>query len=278
VSAADELIGRLRARAMDPDRRVDVPQSQFMAGLSTMDLGGLMGMLGSVAGDLKNVVAANQAGTPIDPAVNARTADLGRAMRTPVATDLPAVASTESVAAAEAALGASLPPFLRRVYTEVADGGFGPGGGLLRLESAVAAYRRMATGEELPRGRSWPAALLPVVERDPGFSCVDCSTPAGRVVDWDPEELAEYSGETAFGRSFTEEAPSTEAWLETWVGGRTQAEEHAEMMQRAMAGAMAQSRAAYAAMTPEQKAQWGLTDAEWDELLGGDDSEQPRPG
>ena len=119
--------------------------------------------------------------------------------------------------------------------------------------------------------------MVSVVERDPGFYCVDCSTPDGRVVDWDPEELAEHSGEAAFNRSFSEEAPSVEAWLETWVGGKTQSEQHVEMMQSAMADAMAQSRAAFAAMTPEQKAQWGLSDAEWYELLGGDDPGK-RPG
>ena len=47
-------------------------QSQFMAGVSTLDLGGLMGMLGSESGDLQRVVAANQAGAPIDPSLHVR--------------------------------------------------------------------------------------------------------------------------------------------------------------------------------------------------------------
>jgi SMI1/KNR4 family protein SUKH-1 len=246
-----------------------------MAGVSTLDLGGLMGMLGSVSGSLKRVVAANQAGEPIGPDLRAQTEQLGAAMGTPVETTLPPPADAATLGRAESALGASLPPFLRRVYLEVANGGFGPGWGLLGLDAAIAAYARMRTGAELPRGRAWPDGLLPVVERDPGFYCVDTTTAAGRVVDWDPEELGEFSGEAAFARSFSEEAESVEAWLRTWVGGKTQAEQHAEMMQDAMANAKAQSRAAYAAMTPEQKAQWGLTDAEWQELLGGDDPERP---
>ena len=271
MSAADELIARLLARAADPERRVDVRPSQFMAGVSTLDLGGLMGMLGSVSGDLRRVVAANQAGTPVDPELHAKAVSIGASMSTPVATALPAVASAEALAALEAAIGVPLPPFLRRLYAEVADGGFGPGGGLLGANRAAAAYGRMREGSELPRGRSWPGALLPVVERDPGFTCVDCTSPDGRVVDWDPEELGEFAGEKAFAKSFIELAPSVEAWLTEWVGSKTQAEQQAEMMQNAMANARAQSRAYFKSMTPEQKAAYGLTDEEWGSLVGPDD-------
>ena len=270
----DALIERLKSRAADPDRRVDVQATQFMAGVSSMDLGGLLGMLGSVSGDLQRVVAANQAGAPIDADIHARTEALGKAMSTPVSSSLPPPATPEAVADFEARVGFPLPPFLRRAYLEIADGGFGPGSGLLGLSATAATFARMRTGAELPRGRSWPEALLPIVERDPGFYCVDCSTPAGRVVDWDPEELREFSGEQAFGASFADEAPSVEAWLETWVGGKTQAEQHAEMLQNAMNDAKAQSRAHFAAMTPEQKAAFGLTDDEWAELMG----DGPEPG
>jgi hypothetical protein len=196
-------------------------------------------------------------------------------MSTPVATSLPAVASAEALAALETAIGAPLPPFLRRVYAEVADGGFGPGGGLLGAAAAGAAYERMRGGEELPRGRSWPDGLLPVVERDPGFYCVDCTSPEGRVVDWDPEELAEFSGEKAFAASFSEEAPSVAAWLESWVGGKTQAEQHVEMMQSAMAKAQAQTQAYWRNMTPEQRASYGLSDAAMRQLMGEDDDQPP---
>jgi hypothetical protein len=275
VTAADELVERLRARAADAERRVDARPSQFMAGVSALDLGGLLGMLGSVSGDLRRVVAANQAGAPIDPDVHARAEAFGQAMSTPVAIALPPPASAEDLAAAETRLGFALPPFLRRVYADVADGGFGPGGGLLSVAAAVAASERMRSGDELPRGRAWPVGLLPVVERDPGFYCVDCSTQAGRVVDWDPEDLAEFSGEKAFAASFGEEAPSVEEWLGTWVGGKTQAEEHAELMQKAMADAKAQTAAYWRGMTPEQRASYGLSDAAIRELMG-DDEDEPR--
>jgi len=228
-------------------------------------------MLGSVSGDLERVVAANQAGVPIDPSLHARAQAFGASMSTPVASSLPAVASAEALAALEAAIGVPLPGFLRRVYLEVADGGFGPGGGLLGAAAAGPAYGRMREGAELPRGRSWPAGLLPVVQRDPGFYSVDCTWPQGRVVDWDPEELGEFSGEKAFAASFSEEALSVEAWLDSWVGGKTQAEQHAEMMQSAMAKAQAQTQAYWRNMTPEQRASYGLSDAAMRQLMGEDD-------
>lgn len=276
MSAADELIERLRARAADPERRVDVPQSQFMAGVSTLDLGGLMGMLGSVSGDLRRVVASNQAGRPIDPELHAKAQAIGAAMSTPVPSSLPPPADPAALEALEAALGRTLPQFLRRVYLEVADGGFGPGGGLLGVAAAGAALARMRVGDELPRGRAWPDGLLPVVERDPGFYCVDCTTDVGLVVDWDPEELGEFSGEKAFATSFSEEAPSVDAWLDLWVGGKTQAEQQAEMMRNAMANAMAQSRAYFRSMTPEQKRAYGLTDEEWGSVFGPDEDAPDR--
>ena len=178
-----------------------------------LDLGGLMGMLGSVSGALKQVVASNQAGQPIDPARHAQAEAFGTAMSTPVrdrsCRRRPMPAAIER---AEAGLGFALPPFLRRVYGESPTVGSGPVAGCCGSRRPLR-LRRMRTGEELPRGRAWPDGLLPVVERDPGFYCVDASTAAGRVVDWDPEELEEFSGEQAFERSFSEEAPSVEAWL-----------------------------------------------------------------
>jgi SMI1 / KNR4 family (SUKH-1) len=283
MSAADELIDRLRARAADPERRVDVRASQFMAGVSTLDLSGLMGMLGQVSGDLKRVVAANQAGAPVDPALHAKAEAFGAAMSTPVATMLPPPADAAALARAETSLGFALPPFLRRVYLEVADGGFGPGVGLLGIDAAVAAYGRLRDGGELPRGRTWPDQLLPVVERDPGNYCVDAATTDGRVVDWDPEELGEFSGEKAFARSFSEEAPSVEAWLRAWVGGKTQAEQHQEMLQKAMVDAARQSRAYFAAMTPEQRREYGFPDEGWESQIAGglgmeENEDQPSGG
>ena len=276
MSTGDDLIERLQARAADPERRVDVRQSQFMAGVSTLDLGGLMGMLGQVSGDLGRIVAANQAGRPIDPELHGKAQAIGAAMSTPVPSPLPPPAVPAALDGLESLLGAALPSFLRRVYLEVADGGFGPAGGLLGAAAAGAAFARMRVGDELPRGRAWPEGLLPVVERDPGFYCVDCTSDVGVVVEWDPEELGEFSSEKAFATSFTEEAPSVEAWLDRWVGSRTQAEQQAEMMQNAMASAKAQTQAYWRNMTPEQRAAYGFSDAALRQLMGEDEDAPDR--
>jgi len=284
-SSIDELIPRLRARASDPERRTDVRKSELTATLGTLDLGGLLSMGRSIGAGLRNVVAANQAGR-VDPAGHALAQDIGRAMSTPAPSVLPAPATEATVADAERALGVGLPTSLRRVYTEVADGGFGPGEGILPLAMVVSAWRELSGPDgPLPRGRTWPAALVPVVERDPGYDCVEAST--GRVVAWDPEALSERSTEDRFRRSFSEAAPSVEAWLGAWVESKTQAEQMQELMARSMGGAaqvrMArEARANIAKMSPEERAKMGLPEVGWERVvwggLGLEDEEGGGPG
>jgi hypothetical protein len=277
---ADELIRRLRVRAADPERRVDVRQDSFSARVMSLDLGSLFGALGSAAADLRRVVADNQAGR-VDPEMVAKANRIGAQMATPVEAVLSPPASSALVDRVEAELGFSLPALHRRVYSEVGDGGFGPHGGLLGIQAAAAAYARMRAGTGLPRGRTWPERLLPVVAVDVGFDCVDCSSADGPVVAWDPEELGEFSGEKAWTRSFSQVAPSVEAWLTEWVGGKTQAEEHEELMRQAMIDGVRQSRAYFAAMTPEQRAEYGLPETGWESQIGGHlglDDDLDKPG
>jgi hypothetical protein len=266
--ALDDLIHRLRRRAADPDRRVDARQNLFSQQVSSMNLGSLLGMLGGAAADLKRGVADNQAGR-IDPELVARADRIGAAMSTPVGTTLPSPADPATVEGAEAELGFALPPVLRRIYIEVADGGFGPGSGLMSIAGATAAYARLRTGDELPRGRAWPERLVPIHEVDPGFDCVDASSPVGRVVAWDPEDLREFSGEKAWNASFSEIAPSVEAWLEEWVGGKTQAEKDQEFMRKMMIDEARRSRAYFAEMTPEERAAYGFPEVGWESQIAG---------
>jgi hypothetical protein len=197
-------------------------------------------------------------------------------------------ASAESLRAAEAALGRALPPFLARVYLEVADGGFGPGEGLLPLAGVVTHAERLRSGGLLPRKRTWPTSLLPLVRLEQGWTCVDAHT--GAIVDWDPEDLTEWAGAARFRESFRDRSPSVEAWLGRWVSRRTAAdrnkpsakEREARMLARAGSpGQRAiQGRKAVAMLVdrPAERATLGLPDEGWEEVVLGwyvDQSNEP---
>jgi hypothetical protein len=264
----DELLPRLRDRAADPDRRTSSRPSQLGAQMRSLDLGGLLSMGRSLADQLRGVVAANQAGT-IDPAATEAALDLERRMATPAGSVLPAPADEATIAAAEARFGVRLPPALRRVYAEVADGGFGPGEGLLPLSLVVRQLDELRSPGMMPEGRTWPDGLIPLVSMDPGWDCVEAST--GRVIAWDPEELDERVSDPTWAGAFREIQPSVEAWLTDWVGSRTQAQVR-EIEMRAMRedGAYIHIRNLQA-MSPEQLAGFGLGpgwEAEMAESMG----------
>jgi hypothetical protein len=275
VTAAPDLealLPRLRSRAAEPERRTDVRPSELGASMATLDLGGLLAMGRDLGASLRNVVAANQEGR-VDHAGSARALELERAMSTPAPSVLPGPAAETAVARAEADLGVTLTVALRRVYAEVADGGFGPGPGLLPLTDVVAEYRDLRRPDaRLPHGRSWPAGLLPLVEREPGFDCCEAAT--GRIIAWDPEELSEHAGEDRFRRSFREIFPSVEAWLGDWVGSKTQAEQTADLMAKVMSDdaqvQMArEARAKIAKLSPEERTKMGLPEIGWERLVWG---------
>src|SRR5512142_774812 len=129
----DELIERLRARAADPTRRVDIRQSAFVAGLQSVSVSSLLGQLQQARIDLDRAVAASRTGKA-DPAVTDRADAVAAAMSAPASTGLPALDRAESE------LGVRLPPLLHRVYEGIADGGFGPGRGLLPIERMARRY------------------------------------------------------------------------------------------------------------------------------------------
>lgn len=99
--------------------------------------------------------------------------------------------SPEQIDAVEASNGVRLPRLFRQLLSDVGDGGYGPGYGMLPIItrkpgpenfSAFDFYRAYRGPREEP-GWSWPEGLLPL--GDWGcliFSCVDCSDSAGRVV------------------------------------------------------------------------------------------------
>ncbi len=132
----------------------------------------------------------------------------------------------EQMGAAESELDFRLPVFLRRIYTEVANGGFGPSYGLLGLKGgmlneekcdAVAqyvGYRELDPSD--PHWR-WPKALLPVGHLGCAmYLCVDCVKPDGPVTWFEPNPHED--GES-WDDSFIPFADSTLDWIAAWVRG-----------------------------------------------------------
>jgi hypothetical protein len=275
----DGLIERLRERAADPERRVDARESQFHAQLKTLDFGGLLGMLGDLRPIFGGAVDASRTGR-VDPDVVAKADEFAGAMSTPVDSDPPPPATPQDLDRVEAALGFGLPPALRRVYGEVANGGFGPGYGLVSIERIAAEYEELCEVMP-PTGHEWPVGLLPVIHHDPDWDCVDAST--GRVVAFDWEEVDEDIDAAQFARAFRELAPSVEAWLENWVASPSPAEREAALWADAMTGAARDAqnaRVAIARMTPEERAAMGLPD-DWENMVWdgtGLEADSPPPG
>ena len=264
---SDDLLERIRRRVADPARRVDRRPSQFQAGIASLDVGQLFDALRGARSDLDQVVEANRAGI-VDPAAHATARHVGAAMQTPTDTDPPLPATDEVLDRAEARLGFSLPLAVRQLYGGVADGGFGPGPGFLSIDSVADRY--LAVQAEVPRTQRWPDRLLPVVDHDAVLDCIDASTGNGPVVSWDPDGLSERAGDRTWQRSFRERAPSLGAWLEGWLNATSHEERMQEVMRKARIDSARQSRAWFAAMTPEQRSSYGLPEVGWErQIVGG---------
>lgn len=272
----DALIEQLRTRAADPARRVDIQIDVFSAGVRGLSLTELLVQGHSAASSLMQVVEANRQGMPIPPDLLAQADRAATDMATPARPELPVVATEAELQAAEAALRRPLPHALRRIYAEVADGGFGPGTGLLSIREAVAAYRELTDQPAGPTGQAWPDGLLPLREYEPGYDGVDLAS--GRIIAWDPEELTERSGDRAWQRSFSEIASGVEAWLGEWVGSKTPNELAAERAATIMMEEARRSRAMIAAMTPEARAAMGLPEVGWEAVVWGGIGLEPDEG
>jgi hypothetical protein len=267
------LIQRLKRRASDPEQRTDFRQSRFDQRVSGLGLGGLLLEGLKAASDLGRVVRANQQGEAVPSDLMSRSDDIAAEMNAPASAGLPPPASQGSIQSAESELGFQLPDLLRRVYGEVADGGFGPALGLLSLASAVALYREMAGGGSAPVRQEWPRYLLPILKDSAVFFCVDAASPEGRVIVWDPEGLSEFASASEWSDSFSQEAASLEDWLRDWLESPGPEQQFHMMFGdqiRASQIEMArESRAHIAAMTPEERAAMGLPEVGWEEVVWG---------
>ena len=121
--------------------------------------------------------------------------------------DLPSLtpASPAALFEAEAALGYPIPRLLRRLLIEVANGGFGPGYGILGVPDTVDAHRAFHAGR--------PSPLLPICDWGCGIaSLVDCSSWDGAMWACDPNPGVE---DDIFREPLT-----LPQWLGRWVDGR----------------------------------------------------------
>jgi len=132
----------------------------------------------------------------------------------------PACASPAEVEVFEGAVGFSLPAFYRRLLTEVANGGFGPGFGMVgippsgHIEDDLSGDLRefYLAGRAQPE-LEWrtPCGLLALCSWGCGvLSYVDCFS----------ERAAVVTNEASENRiEFTETSPSLADWLAAWLSG-----------------------------------------------------------
>ena len=135
----------------------------------------------------------------------------------------------------EQEIGFPFPGLLKRLYTEVGNGGFGPGYGLLSIARISPAdrpilhyYSRFRAGSS--RGRDWTAGIIPFNEwGDLILSCVDLSDPGYRndppVIRFEPNMPAEHThrylkGKPFHGAGLIPEAESLSQWFRDWLDGK----------------------------------------------------------
>jgi hypothetical protein len=125
-----------------------------------------------------------------------------------------------AVAAAEAALRVVLPPLLARLYTEVADGGFGPGDGVVPVGELAGMWESYAVelieSEDLS---PWPAGLVPFCELDQTLTaCIDSTTPQGAIVGFEFDDL-DPDDPQGLSAALHPRAPSLGEWLRAELAG-----------------------------------------------------------
>jgi hypothetical protein len=225
-----------------------------------------------------------------DDELTSRAEEIERRMTTPAERPLPERASEEQLVAAERRVDFALPPLLRRLYAEVANGGFGPGLGLLGVRGGQTndhgktvedLYAEMLEAVQENRRWVWPPGLLPVVDQNGVYVCVDARAPH-RIVEFDFEELDDEGRDGGWSRAFSDVSPSFEDWLAAWLARPTAAEREAARQQElkvSMTSVPEVTRAYWLSMTPEQRAEHGLPEKGWGRALFGDAwGDDPRDG
>ena len=167
-----------------------------------------------------------------------RVKDFGRAADEGLA-KVYAPVKARIVAAAERELWFQFPDLLRAVYTQVGNGGFGRGYGIIGIQggatdefrrSLARVYQDMKQYQEDSPLWCWPEQLLPVCRLGCGmWSCLDCRRASVPVFIFDPNNLQSDPDDDEETRlrwvnSFWFESRSFVAWLESWLNDKPEEE------------------------------------------------------
>lgn len=129
-------------------------------------------------------------------------------------------ATAAALEEAEASVGHALPPLLRRLYREVANGGFGPGYGIFGLtgghpdppaNDALQSYRQWVEWG-IPRSPLWPLCTWGCGI----YSFVDLGGPPWTIWGHDPAAVRDEQWSAAFAP----QAITFAEWLGRWVDGK----------------------------------------------------------
>jgi hypothetical protein len=132
------------------------------------------------------------------------------------------ILTVEEVEMAEFDLGFTLPPLIRTLYLQVADGGYGPGWGILPLnldeQPSVVAHDHWFR-RSWRRGRPpkrWPEPFIRFCEWGCNiYSGIDCSQVTCPVLRFDPHR----GGQNEQG-CLVRESDSLADWLTAWLEGK----------------------------------------------------------
>jgi hypothetical protein len=133
---------------------------------------------------------------------------------------------------------AQLDAVVRQVYGTVANGGFGPGYGLIGLAAGhlsdlkrdvLREYQMFRQADPSEPGRSWPEQTLPICHWGCAiYSCVDCTTTDGAIARFDANPVAEDCS-VAWGPENVDLIQWLQAWLdgtELFIAGTPPAAQH----------------------------------------------------
>lgn len=144
------------------------------------------------------------------------------------------VAPSRLVESTEKKLGFRLPELLRRIYSEVGNGGFGPFYGFVGLDGGatlgegktlVAIYKGLRNLKSENWLWKWPDRLLPICSFGCGcWVCVDCKDPGLPLFLFDPNNLQEdLEGNEAkvnWANAFWNMGELFPKWLDGWLKGK----------------------------------------------------------